>query len=88
MKTVPNIKSAKKRVKVNATKALRNQMLKNALRTELKKFDAAIAEGDEQARKAALARVCKCVDQAAAKGILHKNKASRAKSRLTKKAAV
>ncbi|MBQ2697976.1 MAG: 30S ribosomal protein S20 [Clostridia bacterium] len=85
---MPNIKSAKKRVKVNATKALRNQMLKNALRTELKKFDAAIAEGDEQARKVALARVCKCVDQAAAKGILHKNKAARAKSRLTKKAAV
>ena len=42
---MPNIKSAKKRVKVNATKALQNQMVKNAMRTELKKFDAAVAEG-------------------------------------------
>ena len=85
---MPNIKSAKKRVKVNATKALQNQMVKNAMRSELKKFDAVVADGDEQARKAALARVTKCVDKAAAKGILHKNTAARSKSRLAKKAAV
>ena len=85
---MPNIKSAKKRVKVNATKALQNPMVKNAMRTELKKFDAVVADGDEQARKAALARVTKCVDKAAAKGILHKNTAARTKSRLAKKAAV
>ena len=85
---MPNIKSEKKRVKVNATKELQNQMVKNAMRTELKNFDAVVADGDEQARKAALARVTKCVDKAAAKGILHKNTAARTKSRLAKKAAV
>ena len=85
---MPNIKSAKKRVKVNAAKALQNQMVKNAMRTELKKFDAAVAEGDEQTRKAALARATKSVDKAAAKGILHKNTAARTKSRLAKKAAM
>lgn len=85
---MPNIKSAKKRVKVNAAKALQNQMVKNAMRTELKKFDAAVAEGDEQTRKAALARATKCVDKAAAKGILHKNTAARTKSRLAKKVAM
>ena len=42
---MPNIKSAKKRVLVNETKALRNKMEKSALKTSLKKFDAAVAEG-------------------------------------------
>ena len=43
---MPNIKSAKKRVKVNTVKAMNNQMAKSALKTTLKKFDAAIAAGD------------------------------------------
>ena len=42
---MPNIKSAKKRVKVNSVKALNNQMAKSELKTTLKKFDAAIAGG-------------------------------------------
>ena len=85
---MPNIKSAKKRVKVNAAKSLRNQMVKNALRTELKKFDVAVTEGDAETKKVALSRATKCVDQAAAKGILHANKAARTKSQLAKKAAI
>ena len=44
---MPNIKSAKKRVKVNTVKAMNNQMAKSALKTTLKKFDAAIAAGDK-----------------------------------------
>lgn len=47
---MPNIKSAKKRVKVNAVKALNNQMAKSELKTTLKKFDAAIAAGDRRKR--------------------------------------
>ena len=43
---MPNIKSAKKRVLVNETKALSNKMEKSALKTSLKKFDAAVAEGN------------------------------------------
>ena len=44
---MPNIKSAKKRVKVNATKAMNNQMAKSALKTTLKKFNTAVAAGDK-----------------------------------------
>ena len=49
-----NIKSAKKRVLVNQTKALRNKMIKSGVKTAVKKVDAAIAAGDKEAAKAAL----------------------------------
>jgi len=81
---MPNIKSAKKRVKVNATKAAANKARKSELKTILKKADAACANGaadKEQAVKVAIKRV----DQACAKGLMHKNKAARKKSQLAKK---
>ena len=78
---MPNIKSAKKRVKVNSVKALNNQMAKSELKTTLKKFDAAIAGGDKAEATAAY----KAVDQAAAKHLLHKNNASNKKSKMTTK---
>lgn len=74
---MPNIKSAKKRVKVNDTKALQNQMIKSALKTSIKKFDA-----DKTAEN--LAAAVKKIDQAASKGVLHKNTAARKKSGLAK----
>ena len=49
MYTVPNIKSAKKRVKVIETKTLQNKMFKSALKTDLKKYEAAVAAGDKAA---------------------------------------
>ena len=64
---MPNIKSAKKRVKVNSVKALNNQMAKSELKTTLKKFDAAIAGGDKAEATAAYTTAVKAVDQAAAK---------------------
>ena len=76
-----NIKSAKKRVRVIKTKTLRNKMIKSALKTSIKKADA--AEG--QAKEAAVRAAIKKVDQACAKGILHKNAAARKKSQLAKK---
>lgn len=81
---MPNIKSAKKRVLVNAAKAERNKAARSALRTEIKNANAAIAAGEnkEEALKAAV----KKIDQAAAKGLLHKNTAARKKSALAKKA--
>ena len=82
---MPNIKSAKKRVLVIEKKTLRNQMLKSNLKTVLKKYDAAIASGDAQAANEAYKLAVKKVDQAAAKGILPKNTASRKKSQLTLK---
>lgn len=76
-----NIKSAKKRVEVIKTKTLRNKMLKSALKTSVKKADAAEGADKEAAVRAAI----KKVDQACAKGILHKNAAARKKSQLAKK---
>lgn len=76
-----NIKSAKKRVRVIKTKTLRNKMIKSALKTSIKKVDAADAATKEAAVRAAI----KKVDQACAKGILHKNAAARKKSQLAKK---
>lgn len=82
---MPNIKSAKKRVKVIATKTLINKAANSELKTTLKKANAAIANND--ANKAEAVRVAvKKIDQAVAKGILHKNAAARKKSQLAKKA--
>ena len=78
---MPNIKSAKKRVKVIKTKTLRNQMLKSQLKTAIKKFEASLKDGKAAASEA-YGLVVKKTDQAVAKGILHKNTASRKKSQL------
>ncbi len=82
---MPNIKSAKKRVKVIKVKTLQNQMAKSALKTTLKKFDAAVAGGDKAAAQAAYKAAVKAVDQAAAKHLMHKNKAAHKKSAMTLK---
>ncbi len=82
---MPNIKSAKKRVLVTETKTLRNKSAKTAMKTALKKYDTAIAEGDKEAITAAYKLAVKTVDQTAAKGIIKANTASRKKSQLTKK---
>ena len=81
---MPNIKSAKKRVKVIATKTLRNKATNSALKTTVKKANIAVDTG--AADKAEAVRVAiKKIDQAAAKGILHKNTAARKKSALARK---
>ncbi|EDS76391.1 30S ribosomal protein S20 [Clostridium novyi A str. 4552] len=77
-----NIKSAKKRIKVIETKTLRNKMIKSALKTKIKNFEVAVANNDLNEAKSAYTTVVKALDMAAAKGILHKNKAARKKSRL------
>ena len=82
---MPNIKSAKKRVKVTKAKNLQNQMAKSALKTVLKKFDAAVAAGDKSAAEDAYKVAVKAVDQAAAKHLLHKNNAAHKKSAMTLK---
>lgn len=82
---MPNIKSAKKRVKVNAAKTLNNQMAKSELKTVLKKFDSAVAAGDKTVAADAYKTAVKTVDQAAAKHLLHKNNAANKKSALTLK---
>ena len=81
---MPNIKSAKKRVKVIAAKTARNKAIKTNLKTNIKKAGLACASGAED-REAAIRLAIKRVDQAAAKGVLHKNTAARRKSALAKK---
>lgn len=81
---MPNIKSAKKRVKVIATKTLRNKSLNSNLKTTIKKAEAALADSSAD-KTAAVTLAIKKIDQAAAKGLLHKNTAARRKSRLAKK---
>ena len=80
---MPNIKSAKKRVLVNETKAAQNKAAKSALKTDIKKFDAAVAEGNRSEADVAYKVAVKAVDQAAAKGLLHKNNAAHKKSAMT-----
>lgn len=82
---MPNIKSAKKRVIVTKTKTLQNKIFRTQLKTDIKKFEAAVAAGDKAAATAAYAVAVKKVDKAAARGIIHKNAAAHKKSRFTKK---
>ena len=82
---LPNIKSAKKRVLVNQAKAMQNKAAKSALKTDIKKFEAAVAEGNRSEADVAYKVAVKAVDKAAAKGLLHKNNAANKKSSLTLK---
>lgn len=77
-----NIKSAKKRIKVTETKTLRNKMIKSALKTTVKKFEAVVAEGKKEEALVSYKDVAKALDMAASKGVIHKNKAAKKKSRL------
>ena len=83
--TVPNIKSAKKRVELSKVANARNKAGKSALKTDIKKFDAAVLEGNREAADAAYKTAVKSVDQAVNKGLLHKNTAARKKSSMTLK---
>ena len=84
---MPNIKSAKKRVKVIEKKTAINTARKTALKTEIKKFEAAAAAADKDAAKVLFNDAVKKLDQGVAHGIIHKNKAARKKSQLAVKLA-
>ena len=79
-----NIKSAKKRILVNQTKAARNKAIRSKVKTSIKKVDAAIAAGDKAAAQAALLAATTDIDKATSKCVYHKNTASRKVSRLAK----
>ena len=82
---MPNIKSAKKRVKVIAVKTLQNKVFKTQLRTVVKKFNAAVEAGNMEEAVIAYKAAVKKVDRAVAKNILHKNNAAHKKSEFTLK---
>ncbi len=78
-----NIKSAKKRILVNATKAEKNKAIKSKVKTFVKKVEAAVEANDKAAASEALAAATVEIDKACSKGVYHKNTAARKVSRLT-----
>ena len=81
---MPNIKSAKKRVKVISAKTLQNKIFKNQLRTIVKKYKLAVESGNKDEALVAYKAAVKKVDQAVNHGIIHKNAAAHKKSQFTK----
>ena len=82
---MPNIKSAKKRVKVIEAKTLQNKIFRSQLKTDMKKYEAALAAGDAELAQSTYKEAVKKIDQASARGLIHKNAAARKKSQFTKK---
>ena len=80
-----NIKSSAKRVLLSQKATAKNKAAKSLMKTNIKKFDAAASGGDREASETAYRVAIKTVDRAATKGLIHKNKAARRKSALTKK---
>ena len=79
-----NIKSAKKRILVNETRAARNKATRSRVKTAIKKVDAAVAAGDKAAAQACLTSAVSEIEKACSKGVYHKNTTSRKISRLQK----
>ena len=79
-----NIKSAKKRILVNETKAARNKAIKSRVKTAIKKVDAAVAQKDTETANTALKAAIREISKAGSKGVYHKNTVSRKISRLAK----
>lgn len=82
---MPNIKSAEKRVLIAKERTAKNKIEKTKLKNSLKKFDAAVSEGNRETAEKTYKVAVKTVDHAVSKGIIHKNNAARKKSSLTKK---
>ena len=82
---IPNLKSAKKRVRQNQTRYERNQTRRRALRRAVKRFRKAEMAGDKAEAEAAIPEVVKAADKAAQRNVIHPNKAARIKSRLMRR---
>lgn len=78
---MPNTRSARKWMRKDVKRKLRNRSIKSTLKSLIKRFKETVAGGDQVAIKGLLSELFKRFDQAAAKKIIHKNKASRIKSR-------
>lgn len=82
---MPNLKSSKARVKTNERDTRRNKATRSVVRTSLKKLDTALTQGELETIEPLIRQAEKTLDKAAQKGVIHKNKASRTKSRLRKR---
>ena len=81
---MPNIRSAKKRVRSNARKKDVNTLVKSSMRTAIKNCEKAVVAGKKDEASNKLNIALQRVDKACTSGLIHKNKAARLKSRLTK----
>jgi len=79
---MPNTKSASKRLRSDQRKRLHNRVAKSRLHTLEKRLDQALAGGDKEQAQKALQAAMSLFDKAAKSGVIHRNKASRKKSRL------
>jgi small subunit ribosomal protein S20 len=82
---MPNIKSAKKRVLVNAKKTEQNKAIRSAVKTEMKKVDLLIKENKLEEAKLALSAAFSAIDSACSKNLYHANNAANKKAKLSKK---
>jgi len=80
---MPNSRSAKKRLRQSLDRRTRNRAVKSSLKTQIRKVREAVAAGDVATSDTELRVTSKKLDQAAAKGVIHSNTASRLKSRLS-----
>lgn len=83
---MPNIKSAKKRMRQTLKRTARNRVRKEKLKKAIKAYKGVMAAGETQVVAEELKKVSKAIDKAKVKGILHKNTANRRKSRLARAA--
>ena len=81
---MPNIKSAKKRMRSNAKKADVNTLVSSSMKTAVKKVEKEIKAGNKKEAEANLNVALQRIDKATNSGLVHKNKAARLKSRLIK----
>ena len=79
-----NIKSQIKRNKTNEKARLRNQAIRSEVRTEIRKFQAAVEAGDKAAAEAQLRVASRKLDKAVTKGVFHRNTAANKKSGMAK----
>ena len=84
---MPNIKSQIKRVRTNENQRMRNKDIKTSLKTDIKKFETAIAAGDAADASEKFSVASRSLDKAASKGVIHKNNAANKKSRMSKSLA-
>ena len=82
---MPNIKSAKKRVLVAEKKAAANKAVKTQMKTQIKKFLAAVEAGDKENATKVYSETVSVIDSTASKGVIHKNRANNKKAKLAKK---
>ena len=78
------LKSAKKRILVNSTKAARNKAIRSAVKTSIKKVETAVENKDKAAAEVALKDAISTISKATSKGVYHKNNCARKISRLSK----